>query len=212
MQYVPHTEYFELIENSLDPTHTKPEFYLFNMYEIYKSKDAHFLERLKITKNSLFDYIYNYSCDKHGNDDYWESQLFYIYQNQIHIVDNNDTSALSPFHSTLLTTPFMYNLSYENFIKLIQNPIDDTTINKEIFQLKWKGQRNQLYSVIRQLKLEYQMFDETYEELAKFLKQSFSFFNETKLSTILKELSKDHTLPENLAKNKRMPVNPNKEY
>lgn len=211
MPYVPHDEYFELIENSLDPTHTKPEFYLFNMHEIYKSKDAHFLERLKIAKDAILDEVYKYSFDIEGDEDSWESQLFYIYQNQIHIVDNNDTSVLSPFHCTLLTTPFMYNLSYENFIKLVQNPIDDTTVNKEIFQLKWKGQKNQLYSVIRQLKLEYQMFDETYEELAMFLKQSFSCFNETKLSTILKELTKDHTLPENLAKSKRMPINPNKE-
>lgn len=211
MPYVHQAEYVKLIEDSLDPSHTKPEFYLFHQYEIYKLKDAHFLERLKIAKDTILDEIYKYSFDIEGDEDSWESQLFYIYQNQIHIVDNNDTSVLSPFHCTLLTTPFMYNLSYENFIKLIQNPIDDTTVNKEIFQLKWKGQRNQLYSVIRQLKLEYQMFDETYEELAKFLKQSFSFFNDTKLSTILKELSKDHTLPENLAKNKRMPVNPNKE-
>lgn len=211
MLYVPHAEYFELIENSQDPTHTKPEFYLFNMYEIYKSKDAHFLERLKITKNNLFDKIYNYSCDKHGHEHYWESQLFYLYHSQIYIVDNNDTTELSPFHIMLLITPYIYNQSYENFIKMIQNSVENITTNNEILQLKWKGQKNQLYSLIRQIKLEHQMLDETYEDLAIFLKQSFSFFNETKLSTILKELNKDHTLPENLAKKKRMQVDPNKE-
>ncbi len=211
MSYVAHAEYFELIENSLDPTHTKPEFYLNNMHEIYKSRDAHFLERLKIAKDEILDTIYKYFLDKNGNEVNWESQLFYLHQYQIHIVDNNDTSVLSPFHCTLLTTPLMYNLSYENFIKLIQNPIDESNFSTEVIKLNWKGQNNQLYSVIRQLKFDFDMIDDSFDIIAKFLKQSFTNFHSTKLSTIEKELKKDTDKPENLAKRKRIPVNPEKE-
>ncbi|HEV7329983.1 MAG TPA: hypothetical protein VGN63_02990 [Flavisolibacter sp.] len=61
-------------------------------------------------------------------------------------------------------------------------------------KLKWKGQKNQLYDVLRILKGKGMLLN-SYEDLAAFLKQHVDIFAETNLSTILKEIGKDKRPP-----------------
>jgi hypothetical protein len=65
----------------------------------------------------------------------------------------------------------------------------------------WRGQKNQLYDVLRQLK-DKDLLANSYEDLAVFIKQNVDIFKNTSLSTIQKELGKDKRPP----KNKRLNI------
>jgi hypothetical protein len=211
MDYISKLEYLKIVENSIDPINDRPEYFFYHQYKIYKDKDSHFLERLEIAVNETLDEVYKYIFDKYGKEDNWESQLFYLNYGQVIIISENDTSQLSEYQCAQLTSPFRLMQAFETFVNMTQGSRDEIIVSTEILQLNWKGQKNQLYSVIRQLKTEHNMIEETYEDLAKFLKQSFAFFIDTKLSTIEKELKKDTNLSENLSKKKRVIIDPNKE-
>lgn len=62
-------------------------------------------------------------------------------------------------------------------------------------KLKWTGQKNQLYAILRQLKNEYEMLNNSYNELADFIKLYVVGFENTSKETIEKELKKNTVLP-----------------
>lgn len=74
-------------------------------------------------------------------------------------------------------------------------------------KLVWKGQKNQLYSVLRQLKNDHELIGNSYNSLADFLIQNVTGFENTSKETIEKELKKRNPLP----KGKRINVTPEKE-
>jgi hypothetical protein len=61
-------------------------------------------------------------------------------------------------------------------------------------RLKWEGQKNQLYNVLRQLK-DKELISNSYNELADFLKNHVIPFHTTAKETIEKELKKKADLP-----------------
>ncbi|MEP6947714.1 MAG: hypothetical protein ABI863_00505 [Ginsengibacter sp.] len=71
-------------------------------------------------------------------------------------------------------------------------------------KLIWKGQKNQLYSTLRQLKNDYEFVANSYNSLAEFLIQNVSGFENTSKETIEKELKKNTPLP----KQKRVEITP----
>lgn len=93
---------------------------------------------------------------------------------------------------------------YSNLNNCLIETQNKSNIDK--VKLKWRGQNNQLYSVLRQLKNDYELTDSSYDEIAEFIKQSFTGFENTKKGTIEKELKKKKLLP----KPKRIPINLNK--
>lgn len=61
-------------------------------------------------------------------------------------------------------------------------------------KLKWAGNKNQLYDIIRQLK-KANLITNSYEDLAVFIKSNVLVFTDTELSTITKEIGKDKRPP-----------------
>jgi hypothetical protein len=70
-----------------------------------------------------------------------------------------------------------------------RHPSDDHAV-----KLIWKGQKNQLYDVLRQLKRE-DLIGNSYEELATFLREHVNIFRDTMLSTVTKEIGKEKRPP-----------------
>lgn len=91
-----------------------------------------------------------------------------------------------------------------------KNKKDKIQQNQEIFssnvKLQWKGQKNQLYNVLRQLKEDYELIGNSYNDLAEFIKFNVIGFENTKKGTIEKELPKKESLP----KPKRIKIEPDK--
>ncbi|XVJ66862.1 MAG: hypothetical protein HEQ40_12110 [Lacibacter sp.] len=95
---------------------------------------------------------------------------------------------------------------------LIKNKIEsgssETNLNivESSTKLIWNGQKNQLYSILRQLKeLTYKdnpLLSNSYNSLAEFVKQNVSGFEKTKKGSIEKEITKPKPLP----KNKRIEI------
>lgn len=94
------------------------------------------------------------------------------------------------------------------FKETVEN--SDTTISKDsnsTVKIKWEGQKNQLYSVIRQLKNDYSLITNSYDELAEFIVNNFYGFTPSNRRTVETELKKEQNLP----KRKRVKINPDKE-
>jgi len=101
--------------------------------------------------------------------------------------------------------------AYRDFTYLIDdkdkiyNPKDhyipeSETSNEEaipaLSKLEWNGQKNSLIYLFRQLKLNYNrdnqpLISHSYEDIAVFLKENFSCFNDVKVATIVRQLMKD---------------------
>jgi hypothetical protein len=62
-------------------------------------------------------------------------------------------------------------------------------------KLNWKGQKNQLYSVLRQLKIDHELIGNSFNSIADFLIQNVIGFENTSKETIEKELKKKQILP-----------------
>ncbi len=62
--------------------------------------------------------------------------------------------------------------------------------NSRDTKLDWKGSKVQLYSVLRQLKTQYELIANSYNELADFLIQNVKGFESTSKETVEKELKK----------------------
>lgn len=82
-----------------------------------------------------------------------------------------------------------------------KNKIEEPVLEHATKQLKWSGQKNQLYDVIRKLK-DQGLLENSYEELAVFIKAHVDIFNGTSLSTISRQLSR----PQKLRKAKRINI------
>jgi hypothetical protein len=89
----------------------------------------------------------------------------------------------------------------------ILNTPESSTITTPNNKIKWTGQKNQLYSVIRQLKIDHELIKNSFNELAEFIISNFTGFENTKKETVEKELKKNSQLP----KNKRIKIEPTKE-
>lgn len=66
---------------------------------------------------------------------------------------------------------------------------------KPLVKIKWSGQKNQLFDVLRTLKEEKKLIDSSYADLAVFLKQNFEGFENTALNTIQTELQRGKRPP-----------------
>lgn len=82
------------------------------------------------------------------------------------------------------------------------NILDEKKDNEKL-KLKWSGQKNQLYNVLRQLK-DRGLILNSYNNLADFLIQNVTGFEETKKETITKEIQRNIPIP----KSKRFTVDP----
>jgi len=80
------------------------------------------------------------------------------------------------------------------------------TSNQQNVKLIWKGQKNQLYNVLRQLK-NLDLIGNSYNNLADFLIENVSGFENTSKETIEKEIKKIKDLP----KPKRINIDANRE-
>jgi hypothetical protein len=90
---------------------------------------------------------------------------------------------------------YSYHIHYlEEELKKLNAPTDETI--DTFIKLKWVGQKNQLYDVLRGLKNK-GLIGNSYEDLAVILKQNVEIFQHTSLSTILKEIGKDKRPPKN---------------
>jgi len=94
-----------------------------------------------------------------------------------------------------------YHLSYlETRLTVPSKPTERSDGNfaqvATIPKLKWKGQKNQLYDVLRQLK-EKELIGNSYEDLAVFIKANVDAFRDTELSTISKQMGRPQKLPKN---------------
>jgi len=122
-----------------------------------------------------------------------------------HVQSNSAGDVLSAWVNTILEG---YAASYH--LVYLQQRLAATTQQAEYAgskatakhdapKLKWKGQKNQLYEVLRKLK-EKEWLDNSYEELAVFVKTHVDVFSNTALSTINKEMGR----PQNLPKSRRI--------
>lgn len=82
---------------------------------------------------------------------------------------------------------------------IVPDVLPDKALEAGVPRLKWKGQKNQLYSVFRQLK-DADLITNSYEELAWFIHHHVEQFQQNAISTIVKEISR----PGQPAKNKRI--------
>jgi hypothetical protein len=85
-----------------------------------------------------------------------------------------------------------------------KHPIEILPEKNRVIKLKWTGNKNQLYSVIRQLKNDYELITNSYNELADFLIANVTGFENTKKETVEKEIKKDQPLP----KERRVNIKP----
>ena len=79
----------------------------------------------------------------------------------------------------------------------LENNLDAETTDSTLshVKLKWVGQNNQLYSVLRQLKNDHKLISNTYDSLVDFLIQNVSGFTPDKRDTYLREIKKSNALP-----------------
>ncbi len=96
------------------------------------------------------------------------------------------------------------NLWYENFGDVIEGQQSQIYNNSDKIKLIWKGQKNQLYNVLRQLKNDYELIGNSYNSIADFLIENVTGFENTGKETIEKELKKTAPLP----KAKRINITP----
>lgn len=96
-----------------------------------------------------------------------------------------------------------------NDLKLEIEKIEEQFFKKDhsnkSFKLIWKGQKNQLYNVLRQLK-NLDLIGNSYNNLADFLIENVSGFENTSKGTIEKEINKIKDLP----KPKRINIEPDR--
>lgn len=102
----------------------------------------------------------------------------------------------------------VFNQFYTEFKENNETELTDklsiTTTDQTNTKLIWKGQNNQLYSVLRQLKDKHELIGNSYESLAEFLIRNVTGFENTKNSTIETELKRNKDLP----KPKRINIEP----
>ncbi|HRN95182.1 MAG TPA: hypothetical protein PL084_10710 [Chitinophagales bacterium] len=91
----------------------------------------------------------------------------------------------SPFG--LGNTFFWHDL---NLRSIPSNSQETITSNPTLVKIKWSGNNNQLYDVLRQLKEDKKLILNSYTDLAVFIKTNFEGFEKTALSTIETELSR----------------------
>jgi hypothetical protein len=94
---------------------------------------------------------------------------------------------------------------YYELLSIKENLMVENKKESKNIKLKWKGSKIQLYSVLRQLKNQYELIGNSYNELAEFLINNVTGFNETKKETVEKELKKENLPP----KERRVNINPN---
>jgi len=80
-------------------------------------------------------------------------------------------------------------------IGLVKEKETDKREIAPLVKIKWDGQKNQLYDVIRQLKERENKILNSYTDLAVFLKTNFEMFDNTSLSTIETELQRGKRPP-----------------
>ncbi len=107
-------------------------------------------------------------------------------------------------NATKLIEQILTGYAYSHFIVYLENRLEKISnktskaVTKEPTRgpvtLKWTGQKNQLYHVLRVLK-EKGFLANSYEDLAVFLKTNVDVFTDNSISTINKELGKTKTIP-----------------
>jgi hypothetical protein len=126
-------------------------------------------------------------------------------QNKIYIegspwhISGNDFKGDAISNSKKILQYIMEGYSYSYHISFLEEELqkigtsENETFDKSI-KLKWQGQKNQLYDVIRTLKSK-GLIGNSYEELAVFIRQNIDSFQNTALSTIQKEVGKNKRPP-----------------
>lgn len=92
---------------------------------------------------------------------------------------------------------FSIRTLFSEFYSKFNSKVGEVDIKEtsHLIKIKWDGQKNQLYDVIRQLKEEKKLIVSSYTDLAVFLKHNFETFENTQLNTILTELQRGKRPP-----------------
>lgn len=226
MKFLTKSDYLQIISSAIIPVHFKVEQYFRYQYDTYKEANPDFVENLGETISQIERQLkFHFKLSSTFPSDYrYDYHLFYFVDKRIVVLEYEygigesklDNIIANAYRDYVPTTLKELKEAYNAFLIIInsfdkQQNEETSSDEKTIIKLNWKGQKNQLYYVIRQLKIDHEMLDESYDDLAKFIKQSFSFFSNTKVSTIAKELKKDTNLSENLSKKKRLNTKLNKD-
>lgn len=222
MKYLTKDDFIEIVANAVNPVHFSIEQYYLFQYNNHKSVNPDFVSNLKstidlITSHVEFhaslsvDYPKNYNWNEHLI--YYKGHSFKVLEYEYKIretaLDNKIADLYSDGYAP--TTINELRMSFNRFKTLIKKDFIKEAKTKDavspaLIKLQWKGQNNQLYYVFRQLKKKYMMLDETYDVLTSFIQQSFVGFDEIKKSGIEKEIKKNLDNPDNMSKQKRLPI------
>ncbi|TDW96186.1 protein kinase family protein [Dinghuibacter silviterrae] len=170
--------------------------------------NAHFGKQKRL-KSSKFD------------NPYYQGNLIALRDQNPLLIELAETNSPIVFSSEILNTYEGFNHTPENNIKELIKQISEgyaythhivylekklsnitnklsvkrqTAPEPEVKKLKWKGQKNQLYYVLRLLKNK-DLIANSYEELSVFLQTNVDVFKDTSLSTITKQLARPQKLP-----------------
>lgn len=123
----------------------------------------------------------------------------YIEASQWYIAGNDFKHGDEVNNSKKILLYILEGYTYSYHIRFLEEELQKTEVPKNetidiLLKLKWQGQKNQLYDVIRILKNK-GLIGNSYEELAVFIKQNIDSFQNTALSTIQKEIGKNKRPP-----------------
>jgi hypothetical protein len=212
-------DYHSIIEFAIDLKEKDISHYFFSQYQQHKSNNTNFIDNLKCTLFELDDrFKVLISRDKAMRKDANEvkkEQGIKIKRNRI-----DWKNASFYYKEGILNYDFPYAWNGKNYKRFTINKFEEikrgfedftkmtTEIKKtnptqqsNLIKLNWKGQKNQIYQVLRELK-EQEFIANSYNELADFLIQNVIPFQNTSKETIEKELKKKKALP----KNKRVKI------
>lgn len=204
MEYLKPYQYYILIGDIFGSVSETVTEYLKLKYEIYNKSNPRFIHLLGDCIIEIFKVVEPQNLEFKNN---W-------------LIRNPDSLLIPPspntyyFDTQYLKRSFTLEefsnliIGFNNFkdfvseLNEIQKNTSDALHNKRIIKLDWKGQKNQLYFVIRELKNKYEFINNSYNEIAEFLIENVSGFQNTKKETVEKELKKNTKLP----KNKRVEI------
>jgi hypothetical protein len=212
-------DYHSIIDFTIDLKEKDISHYFFSQYQQHKSNNTNFIDNLKCTLFELDDrFKVLISRDK-----VMRKEANKVKKEQgIKIKRNRIDWKNASFYSKegILNYDFPIAWNGENYKRFTINKFEEikrgfedftkmtTEIKKtnptqksNLIKLNWKGQKNQIYQVLRELK-EQEFIANSYNELADFLIQNVIPFQNTSKETIEKELKKKKALP----KNKRVKI------
>ena len=199
------SDYREIIYYSLDPIHESIGDYLFMKYNEHKSINHNFSKGLGIAIEKIKKDFYedietkvkpNAKLSKMIK---WDDFSFYLIDNKLYYdfqLEADYWQFPHPHTEKALVkkrlTINKLNEGYEYFLSLINEP--KKGFGDEKIKLNWLLNNNQLYVLFQELR-RVGALSNTLEQISIFLKENVAQLSDTSKSTVLKEVSRKHSLP-----------------